>query len=216
MALGADRKFGALQTFYTKVVVRDDKKLYFGDDEDISIEYDEDGTNEGRITGGVRIPSGNTWAFDGGVVASNATRFTTPKVGAANIDTGVKVQELTLSAATMIDATTTGMYSTITVIPAGAFVYGYACSVITKFTGGGNATITLAVGDGTTGDYYGTSGVSLSAAALLGSVATKAQTAITTAAKKIKAIATVDSDFTSVKTKNDGKAKIKVFYSEFF
>lgn len=52
MALGNERKQGAMQKTYDDVTMRDDKKFYFGDDQDISLEYDEDGTDSLLIDGG--------------------------------------------------------------------------------------------------------------------------------------------------------------------
>ena len=52
MALGNERKQGALQKEFTSVTMRDDMKFYFGDDQDVSLEYDEDGTDTLMIDGG--------------------------------------------------------------------------------------------------------------------------------------------------------------------
>ena len=52
MALGSNQKQGAMQRGYNQVTIRDDKKLYFGDDWDVSLEYDEDGNDVLSIDGG--------------------------------------------------------------------------------------------------------------------------------------------------------------------
>lgn len=52
MALSTGQKQGAMQKEYNSVTMRDDKKFYFGDDQDVSLEYDEDGTNTLLVDGG--------------------------------------------------------------------------------------------------------------------------------------------------------------------
>jgi len=225
MALGNDRKGVALQRFPTKVIVRDDMKLYFGDDENVSIEYDEDGTDKAIIAGSVTPtgawnPSGTWTPSTGAWTFTSVTGLTTP-IPTTNIDTGWKVQELLVSAATMLDFGLSDLMTSgaTALIPAGAVVWGYAASTTGKFRGGASTTAVLMVGPGgattTQSDWGPATNASVSTITMIGGKA-QAGLGIVTTASKIRATVRTSSDATAVKTANSGYTRIKVFYSELF
>ena len=95
---------GSTAAEWGDIYVADDKKLKFGSDQDATIEYDEDGTNELRFAGAAATFE-QAVTFDGAVTLGNATGDTITVLGNSTF-VGTTIANLgTVSAATSITAT---------------------------------------------------------------------------------------------------------------
>jgi len=234
MALAANRKQGALQVQYNSVTMRDDKKFYFGDDWDVSLEYDANGTGCLSIDGGDTLVEDGHYLYfgngkDGSIRESESTVYTagawdftgattlTTPIPTATADTGIKTETITVSAASMIDGgtTTASVSSASNVFEVGDFVLGYAAQVTAGFTGGGNTSVTVEVGDGTDTDRFGpATDASCHTAAEIGGLSQGIP--VIDAAKPLHVTLTCDSDFSSIIASDVGLMNVKVFYINAF
>jgi len=191
----AGSDIGSTSAEIGNVYVADDKKVFFGSDQDASIEYDEDGTDQLRVVGST--------IFQSGVVNVTAAS------GVTTFGPIVKLEETVAYSAFTDGGAAVGTYDiTVGTIPAGATFLYSAVTAVTGFAGDVSAALTI--GDGTDVDRYNTSTIDVFSTAANGVAAgDPSGTRYHDAAKTVKLTVTTNADYTSVSA---GSVTVELYY----